>query len=285
MAKRTFDVEVSMRAFAVLTIMVWMAPAAARADDSRPPVPLRIDAHGGILVPVEVNGAGPFTFLLDTGAARSIVSRELALEIGAPEAARSEVVTSAGSEMSIVVRLASVALAESRVDNLLAPAIEEARLSHLARGIRGLLGQDFLSAFNYTLDYRHSRLIWGSRVSCEGSDAVQLSAAEGRYVMALQDERGHALRLVPDTGAEMAVLFKDRDLAGKTVVLRGVQGNPRVVRSTTLPAFRMGSARLPEAPAVVAERDDTAADGVLPLHAFASVTFAAGGSCLVPRLR
>ena len=29
----------------------------------------------------------------------------------------------------------------------------------LASGVRGVLGQDFLSAFNYTLDYRRRRLI------------------------------------------------------------------------------------------------------------------------------
>jgi hypothetical protein len=35
---------------------------------------------------------------------------------------------------------------------VLAPVVPSARLAALGRHVRGLLGQDFLSAFNYTLD-------------------------------------------------------------------------------------------------------------------------------------
>jgi hypothetical protein len=186
----------------------------------------------------------------------------------------------------MVVRLASVALASSRVGDLLAPVVDQEQLSQLAPGVRGLLGQDFLSAFNYTLDYRRGRLTWEPQVSCTEDAAVRLAKAEGRFVMGARDERGDDWRLVPDSGAEIAVLFRapSAPSEGEAGVTSLVSGMRRVAR-VTLPALRIGRAQMRDVAAVVAERDDTGADGLLPLHTFASVTFAAGGSCIVPRLR
>jgi predicted aspartyl protease len=80
-----------------------------------------IDAHGGIVVSVRIGNAGPFDFILDTGASSSIVSADLARQIGAPIVARGEVVTSAGTELRDVVRLDAVSVAGARVESVLAP--------------------------------------------------------------------------------------------------------------------------------------------------------------------
>lgn len=255
-----------MRAFVVTGLtLLTVVSAAAAADRSRSAVPLTIDAHGGIVVQVRVNGSGPFKFILDTGASRSVVADNLARELGAPVVAKSEVVTSAGSDVRLVVRLTSVALDGSRVDALLAPVLPAANLAQLGRGVRGLLGQDFLSAFNYTLDYRRSRLTWDEPLACDGAGAVPLTSAEGRFVLEAESAPGQRLRLVPDSGAEVAVLFR-----GATPV----QPISRVqVGATTLRGLRT----------VVVDRDDENADGLLPLHGFASVSFAASGACLVAR--
>lgn len=254
-----------MREFLVPVFITLAIVPSAAADRTRPAVPLAIDGHGGILVDVRVNGAGPFKFILDTGASRSVVSDELARELAAPVVAKSAVVTSAGSEMHFVVRLASIELASARADALLAPVISSTRLAQLGRGVRGLLGQDFLSGFNYTLDYRRGRLTWDDGLTCDGPEAVRMTAAEGRFVLGLQDERGTAVRLVPDSGAEVAVLFR-----GKAPV-------------PVLSRVRVGSATLRDLAPVVVDRDDDNADGLLPLHGFSSVSFAARGACLIAR--
>lgn len=267
-----------------LFIMVWLVPAAA-ADRSRPAVPVTVDQHGGVFVDVLVNGAGPFTFLLDTGAARSIVADDLARELGAPVVARSEVVTSAGSDIRLVVRVASIAIASSRVDGVLAPVVPAPRLAQLGRGVRGLLGQDFLSAFNYTLDYRRRRLTWDEPLTCDTSGAVRLVAAEGRFVAALEDGRGAPLRLVPDSGAEVAVLFHAPANAGSrpAAMLAGLLSGDRTARTAIMPRLRVGSVTMHDLQTVVAEREDANADGLLPLNLFSSVSFSAGGGCLVVR--
>ena len=254
-----------MRTFLVTGLITVAFVPSATADATRPAVPLVIDDRGGIFVQVRVNGGGPFTFILDTGASRSIVSDDLARELGAPVVAKSEVVTSAGSDVRLVVRLASVALSAAQVDALLAPVLPAANLAQLGRGVRGLLGQDFLSAFNYTLDYRRSRLTWDEPLACNGAGAVRLVAAEGRFVAAVEGDAGAQLRLVPDSGAEVAVLFR------------------QTAPVPSLSRVRVGSATLRGLRPIVVDRDDENADGLLPLHGFGSVSFAARGGCLVAR--
>lgn len=249
-----------------LITLLFVPEAAAAADRVRPSVPLAVDDRGGIVVEVRVNEHGPFKFILDTGSSRSVVADDLARELGAPVVAKSEVVTSAGSSVRLVVQLASLALdASARVDAVLAPVLPAANLAQLGRGVRGLLGQDFLSAFNYTLDYRRSRLTWDEPLACDAPAAVPMAAADGRFVMALEGDGGARVRLVPDSGAEVAVLFR-----GKTPV-------PEISR------VRLGSTTLRGLRPVVVDRDDENADGLLPLHGFASVSFAARGACLVAR--
>jgi hypothetical protein len=258
-----------------------------RAD---PGAGLSIDQRGGIIVAVMVGGAGPFDFVLDTGATRSLVGDELARILEAPVVARAELVTSAGSEMRNVVRLGRVEVAGAQVESLLASVIPAARLRALGSGVRALLGQDFLSAFNYTLDYRRRRLIWDEPgdVNCGEASAVRLIPAEGRYVVHLPASgRTRALRLVPDTGAEAFVFFHAPGDAAPAVAIgrarmSGLAGD-RGVRAAIAPRLAVGGVTLRDQPAVIVDRQDAAADGLLPLHAFGSVSFNMRDLCMVVR--
>lgn len=288
-----------MHSFLVPVFITVSIGLASAADRARPAVPLAVDDRGGIVVDVRVNGDGPFRFLLDTGASRSIVSDELARHLGAPVVAKSEVVTSAGSTMHLVVRLASVELPFARATAIVAPVIPAARLAMLGRGVRGLLGQDFLSAFNYTLDYRRGRLTWDEALTCNARGAVPMIAADGRFVMALEDGDGAPLRLVPDSGAEVPVLFRPSlarrasrpSVEGRApavapvaaVMLTGTSGGGTRAQATAIDTLRVGTVTLRNLRAYTVDRDDDNVDGVLPLHAFSSVSFAAGGGCLIAR--
>jgi len=283
-----------MRAFFITMLITVSAVSAAALGEgsvkkagAEGPVPLSIDDKGGIIVDVRVNAAGPFRFLLDTGAARSIVADDLAHQLAAPAVAKSDVVTSTGSDLRMVVRLTSLTMAAAAVDDLFAAVVPAAQLARLGQGVRGLLGQDFLSAFNYTLDYRLRRLTWDDAVSCDAPGAARMTAADGRFVMALDDGSGVPLRLVPDSGAEVPVLFRPRGGSARgssaPVMMTGLGSGERMAGITTMPALRVGSIIMRNLDAYVIEGPDADVDGLLPLHGFASVSFAAGGACLVAR--
>jgi len=257
-----------MRQLFIMAVFVssFLVPHTAAA--AGPAVPLTIDARGGIVVSVSVDGTGPFRFLLDTGSSRSIVADSLAHDLRAPVVAKSEVVTTTGSDMRLVVRLASVALAGARVAGVLAPVLPDAQLAAAGPDVRGVLGQDFLSAFNYTLDYRRRHLTWDEPLTCDSPSAVRMVRGDGRFVMALADEHGAPLRLVPDSGADQPVLFRRERPA---------------IRTSTIRRLRVGAVTMTNLPAALVERREADADGLLPLHHFSAVSFAAGGACMVPR--
>ena len=52
---------------------------------------------------------------------------------------------------------------------------------------------------------------------------------------------------------------------------------------TAIETLRVGSVTLRDLRAYAIPRDDEHADGLLPLHEFASVSFAAGGGCMIAR--
>ena len=64
---------------------VVMEPGAVYA------VPTRIDKVGRILAPVMVNGVGPFRFILDTGAKRSVLSPRAAARLNLVPAAETSI--------------------------------------------------------------------------------------------------------------------------------------------------------------------------------------------------
>lgn len=112
--------------------------------------------HGQVmaLVPVTIDGKGPFTFALDTGATQSLLDKQVAIELGVARAGPTEPlagVSSIGQGVSIVVRSWSVGDVR-----LPATRVIEANLpfGNASGGVQGLLGSDMLSRFDIiTIDY------------------------------------------------------------------------------------------------------------------------------------
>jgi predicted aspartyl protease len=249
------------------------------------------DERGGVIVPVTIDGAGPFMFMFDTGSTRTAIADDLVAQLPAPVVARAEVVSSAGPEMHDIARIERVEVAGARAPVLLASIVPAARLRAIGSELRGVLGQDFLSGFNYTLDYRRGRLTWDTiAASCESRGAVPLVSAEGRFVVHATEERSsRSLRLVPDTGADSLVLFAPigidesanvRDAVAVTSATGSTRG-----RTMPAPGLVVGAVTLRNRSAVVVERDAADSDGLLPLHIFASVSFNMRDGCIIVRGR
>jgi len=79
-----------------LLLMLALVSGQSRLFAGVEATPFKLAAQGGILVPVTLNGTGPFQMLLDTGASHSSISKELAGALDAPPVARATVSTPAG---------------------------------------------------------------------------------------------------------------------------------------------------------------------------------------------
>jgi predicted aspartyl protease len=268
----------SLRTAALLSLALPTAGAAATPEE----IILSLRSSGAVRLPVGINGAGPFTFLLDTGSSHTIVSSELVARLGLPVVAQARVVTPAGVEMGRVVRVDNLSIGGASADGLTPSVVSLAQLRERESGVDGIIGQDLLSAFDFTVDYRRKRL----RFTAEAEYPhvrLPLVRSGDRSLVQLPGHPGDApVLMVPDTGTEGFVIFERN---GRTAVRVepigqhfGVSGlaSQRVGRGALLRELRVGGVTLRNQPAVVLERGGARTlegDGLMPLHQFSSVSF------------
>jgi hypothetical protein len=207
-----------------LLALAWLLiPPAARAAcvvDAKASIPLVV-AGGTITLPVEVNGVTA-TFILDTGAQRSVVTEDAVHRLGL---ARDEWV---GTTMSGVGGIQSRPNADPRSLTLGGVRLVRRTLSHdtsLTVGvlprtrvgsllIDGLLGRDFMSPFDMDLDVPNRRLTLYQVHDCQGRflpwqggyAAVPVTlAAEYALVLPVSVD-GTPMRAVLDTGASSSLI-------------------------------------------------------------------------------
>jgi Aspartyl protease len=133
-------------------------------------VTIKVLKHGRqvlAVVPVTIDGKGPYSFALDTGASQSLVDSSLAKKLGAPRTGskqRIAGVTSVSSAPSIEVR-------SWRVGSVKLPPTTIVAADLPFGNVVGLLGSDMLSLFDVvTIDYGHSRLVLHHRAATRSSD-------------------------------------------------------------------------------------------------------------------
>lgn len=132
-------------------------------DTGQAGIPIRLAGPGGaaLLVPVRVNGQGPYDFVLDTGATLTCVDRRLADSLGLPDA-RGQVGVGAGvggepGSMRLVA-IDSLSVGDARTEGLTGCALDLEHLRSMGLEIHGLLGLNFLTSFRVTLDFSAERL-------------------------------------------------------------------------------------------------------------------------------
>ena len=124
------------------------------------PMPISFRLAGGaqplILLPVFVNGRGPFEFILDTGAGLCLVTRNLASDVGII-AIHTQQGYGAAGQVTLGTGLAdSIALGHALAHRVRVGITDELLRVAAAIGARvdGALGHEFLRAFRLTLDYK-----------------------------------------------------------------------------------------------------------------------------------
>ncbi len=151
---------------ALATVLLPLAftplDASTSADPAKDEVVISVSSTGGIRVPVEIDGQGPFSLLLDTGSSHSTLASELADRLSLPVVAQVRVVTPAGAQVQPVVSVGRVAIGGASVPSLMPSVVSLAELRRIEPGILGVIGQDFMSGFDFTVDYRQKRLRWAA---------------------------------------------------------------------------------------------------------------------------
>jgi hypothetical protein len=201
----------------LLLALVLTLPGALSAQVLQSHEIVKFRLRDGYLIVVQsmVNGTGPFSFLLDTGSTRTIIDPELARQLQAPAIGDVSLTTVLHIRQDKLVQLKDVRLGKASVLGPTAIVDKLARQKMLAPGIRGVLGEDFLSNFDLLIDYKGRSLRFGDappageRCRFETISQYHGSPTTNRLLIATEfiDVRAGNMQLQLDTGAKLPELF------------------------------------------------------------------------------
>lgn len=161
-------------------------------------------------VPVSIGGAAPHPFVIDTGAERSVISRQLAGQLGLPAGPQVRLTTMTGTTQVGTVRVPSLSVGpvrDARAFN--APALEAAHL-----GAHGLLGVEQLRDHMVSIDFvRREMAVRPSRGAAQGNrfrrdpDEIVVVARNrlGQLIVTEAHFEGHRVIVVLDTGSQISM--------------------------------------------------------------------------------
>ncbi len=272
-------------AVVLLGSLSWLANGQAFAAST---VKFKLFRDHLIVIPVTVNGAGPCEFLLDTGTNTTLVSVEFARALRLRPIDRLELVTATGSQVVPRAQLETLTVGAKSVARLEVLISELREVRAVGPEICGVLGQNFLSQFNYLINYRQRRIAFEDGDELEKSlrgERLPVEWREDRALVSAQAAKGKSWRLVLDSGIASLLLFAadwrdlklDWDSSEPQWLRASSDSGSRSARQKRLRRFSIGGADFHDLPVAVMEASAARAgrveDGLLPTSLFAQVYF------------
>jgi Aspartyl protease len=256
-------------------------------------VPYHLVNRHQMIVDVSVNHAGPYSFLLDTGAQMTMIDPSLAASLRLAEHGEAGVASAGMNASASFSALERIEASQHKVTNLKVLVYDLGNLQASGLKIQGVLGEDFLERFDMLIDNAHRQLCLDDtgamRTEVKGSHIPLLSptpAADGAspksLIVSVRLSGGmRPVRLKLDSGANVSFLYEPSEYmalgAFRGVSLQG--GANRSTRNfTALPLqdVKIGGVELFKVPFVMlmgAQKDSRTSDfdGLLSIGLFKRV--------------
>lgn len=235
--------------------VVGMPPPVVTPDPEYA-LPTRVDRVGRVLAPVRVNGQGPFRFILDTGANRSVLSPKVAAALKLEPASEKPISVHGVTGSAILPAVVVDTLQAGDlilVRNRRMPVLSESVLADAD----GILGIEGLAGARIEIDFQDDRVTIAKskgEPAAAGMVTIPVMLRHGGLLMARAHVGRQRVMAVIDTGAERSLgnlaLRRSLEIApnvpGDAAVTKVFGATPDVGEGTSLiaPTVRIGEAEL-----------------------------------------
>lgn len=244
------------------------SPAAAPGDPDFDVAGKQIAAHSDaadrMTVGVRIDGKGPFAFVVDTGAERTVISTELAGQLRLTPLAAAQLLSLSEVSMVPTVLIPNLSVNGAVIERIDAPALAR---DHL--GAAGILGIDTLQAQRVVFDFKRGSMTISpsaERDRGQSSDEIVVNARSrfGRLVLADAGAEGEKIHVIIDSGAQISVgnpallkklLAHRRNKGPDEVELTSVTGGILMANAAVLRNVRIGGVHMQNMPVVIADSE------------------------------
>jgi hypothetical protein len=209
-------------ALTIVLTAAALSTTAGATDENTSTVHFNLRAGSLIALPVMVNGAGPFEFVLDTGTTETVVDSALVDQLKLPITGGLVAATLRRSSVLLTAHADKLEVADASVRNLELFVAPMGEILSQFPGARGILGDDFLRNFDLLLDNRHRLLqlqqgpgpmeetLTGQHVPLHTRGSHLGGATENRLILAVNvpQLQAETLTFQLDSGACALVLFR-----------------------------------------------------------------------------
>ena len=162
------------------------------------------DSAGRAVALISINGQGPFRFIIDTGANRSVLSQALATRLGLAHSGEGVVHSVDGAELAMLVNVESLSFGDLRLSGGDTPVLDGPMLD----GEHGLLGMDGMAGRLLHVDfskncveiYEHA-----APMSTQGWLRVPARIRFGSMLMIQGAIMGVQVNVLLDTGSDISL--------------------------------------------------------------------------------
>ena len=260
------SIGLKLRLLGLGVLAALVLPALTRAEESKEPpladIALSPDKSDRMAVTVRVGSTGPWRFIVDTGADRSVISTEIARALSLKPGRLVTIHTMNGTDRVQVMDLPVLDLGGVLVSGLSVPALEARNI-----GGDGVVGIDSLKDKRLTIDFRSQTMTVEASSAPEpprepNEIVVTARSRFGQLILVDADAYDQRLQVVLDTGAENSVGNEAlRSLVRRKQVLHppvkislvGVTGNETPADFTWIERMRVGGFNVTNAPIAFAD--------------------------------
>ena len=224
-----------------------------------------VDEDERMTIEVTINGRGPFRFVVDTGAGRSVLTPGLVEQLALPPGPEMIIHGIAGSIVSPTAQVALLRAGEARLADGVLPVLPRERV-----GADGLLGVDILDGRNVLMDFKKNQLqIRRSRNFSEinrrgGEATIDAGHRFGRLTLAGTRIGGTRATAFIDSGGGVSIgnMALARAIAARRrqssdfvrpAHLLTADGEVRLAEFRVVPSIEMGAINLTNVPMAFAD--------------------------------